>query len=202
MSRRNPTVTSPKGTAIWPKLNEPDRKFQPEGVYSTRLRMSEADAKPFIETLTQLYDELFAEETSARGGKKPKKAQLPWAPATDYDKETESRVEVPGMVDFKFTMKATVNTKSGKSWEQRPALFDAQVKPLPADAPPIGGGSTLRIAAEVYSWNAPSLGFGITLRPRSVQILDLKTYEVDNSSGFMPEDGYVAETPVSADADF
>ena len=82
-----------------------------------------------------------------------------------------------------------VTTKTGKSWEQRPALFDSRLQPLPADSDPVGGGSTIRVNAEVYPWYTPSLGFGISLRPRGVQVLEMRTYGPKDATSF----GFAAE---------
>lgn len=183
-------VVSPKGTAVWPKLNEPDRKFQPEGVYTTKLRVSVDDAQAFIDKLNGMHAEAYRHECVKQGRKTLKQAPMPWATATDWDSEKEIRVDVDGFIDFKFSMKAKVTTKVGKSWEQRPAIFDARLSPMPADADHIGGGSLLRISAELYAWYSASLGFGITLRPRAVQVLELKSYTGSGDHGFEAEDGF------------
>lgn len=202
MAGRNISVTSPKGTAIWPRLNEPDRKFQPEGVYSVRLRLDEDEAAPFQTKLAKLVEELYKEECAKQGKKSLKRAPMPWGPATDYDKDTESRVEVDG-TEFKFSMKAEVTTRAGKKWSQRPALFDSKLQPVPEDSDHIGGGSIIRVSAEVYPWYTASLGFGISLRPRAVQVLELRaggSSSMDPAAlGFQEEDGY---TTVSAAAGF
>lgn len=192
MSNKNPTITTPQGTAIFPKLNEPDKKFNPEGVYSITLRLPDAEAKPLIERLTKMHDTFYKEECTKLGKKALKTGSKPWKVATDWDKETEARVEVPGFTDFSFKLKAKVTTKTGKSWEQRPALFDSRLQPLPPDGDPVGGGSIVRVNAEVYPWYTPSLGFGISLRPRGVQVLELKTYGPKDATsfGFAEEDGY------------
>lgn len=192
-SKRNPVMTSPKGIAIFPKLNEPDKKFNPEGVFSVSLRLPDAEAKPLIKELTKIHDAALAEEAKKLGKKSLKTGVKPWKTATDWDKDTETRVEVPGFTDFSFKLKAKVTTKSGKSWEQRPALFDAMLKPLPVDSDPVGGGSTIRVNFEVYPWYTASLGFGISLRPRGVQVLDLKTYAPRGAESFgfeAEQDGY------------
>jgi hypothetical protein len=192
-SKQSVNFTTPKGTAIFPKLNEPDKKFNPEGVYSVTLRLPEADARPLIEKLSKIHDEMLAEQAKSLGKKTLKTGSKPWKPATNWDKETETKTEVVGFTDFTFKLKAKVTTKSGKTWEQRPALFDSKLHPLPQDADPIGGGSIIRVSAEVYPWFTASLGFGITLRPRGVQVLDLKTYGPKDATSFgfsTDDDGY------------
>ena len=41
-------LTSPKGVAVYPKVNRPDTKFSEDGVYSTKLLVSKDDATAFI----------------------------------------------------------------------------------------------------------------------------------------------------------
>lgn len=187
---KSPKIVTPKGIAIWPKLNEPDRKFQPEGVYTTKLRVPVDEAQDFIDKLNAMHSEAYRHECVKNNRKSLKQAPMPWATATDWDKENEVRVDVDDAIDFKFSMKAKVTTKAGKSWEQRPAIFDAKLNPMPADADHIGGGSVIRISAELYAWYSASLGFGITLRPRAVQVIELKSYSGSGDHGFDAEDGF------------
>lgn len=200
---KNQNITTPKGVAIFPKLNEPDRRFKAEGEYKVTLRLPDAEAKPMIERINAIRKEAYNEECKKNGNKKLKLAAVPWAPATNWDKETESKVDLPGFTDFKFTLKAQVTTKAGKSWEQRPALFDAKLNPIPEDSDPIGGGSVIRVNAEVYPWYTASLGFGISLRCRGVQVIELKTYGGSKDAtafGFSAEDGFAAAASSGSDA--
>jgi hypothetical protein len=203
MARLN--LTTPKGTAIWPKLNEPDRKFQPEGVYSVRLRLPDSDAEDFLDQLKRIVEESYEFECKKQGKAKLKRAPEPWGVAQDYDSDKEEKIDLEGFTEIRFNMKAEVSTRSGKKWTQRPALFDARLNPLPEDSEPIGGGSVIRISAEVYPWYTASLGFGVSLRPRGVQVLDLKSSGSSSpeSLGFEKEDGYESPTlsSVTQDAD-
>ena len=183
-TKRNPSFTTPKGVAVFPKLNEPDKKFNPEGVYSVTLRLPDDEAKPLIEKLSTMHDEMLAEQAKSLGKKNLKTGAKPWKTASNWDKDTETRVDVPGFTDFTFKLKAKVTTKRGQTWGQRPALFDSKLQPLPIDSDPIGGGSVIRVNAEVYPWYTASLGFGISLRPRGVQVLDLKTYGPKDATSF------------------
>ena len=198
---KNHTITTPKGTAVFPKLNEPDRRFKPEGEYKVTLRLPDDEAKPLIEKLNAIRKAAYEEECKKLGNKKLKLASVPWATAQNWDSETSSKVELKGFVDFKFALKAEVKTKSGKSWQQRVALFDSGLRPIPESSDPIGGGSVIRVNAEVYPWYTASLGFGISLRCRGVQVIELKTYaggKDATSFGFAAEDGFVAATVPAA----
>ena len=61
MNKRNPKVTTPKGIAVWPWLNEPDRKFNANGEYKVNLQMAHEDAQPFIEKLQEIHKEHYQE---------------------------------------------------------------------------------------------------------------------------------------------
>lgn len=189
------TITTPKGIARYPRLNTPDCRFKADGEYSVILRLPDAQAKPLVEQLAKSFEEGYKAEVAKAGGRKVKKAAgLPWGPAADWDKDSESEVAVPGFTDFKFKLPAKgVSAKTGKAWERRPALFDAKLQPLPADSDPIGGGSVIRVNCEPYVWNTASLGCGISLRIQAVQVIELKTYGGNPAAGFVEEDGYTAK---------
>lgn len=187
---RTQKITTPIGVAVWPKLNEPDRTFQPEGVYEVKLRLPEDEADAMIQKIMDIHSEAYRAECAKAGKKALKKAPVPWGPAEEWNKDTETKEPLPGFVDFKFKMKAKVTPRNGKSWDQRPALFDSKLVPLPPDSDPIGGGSKIRISAEVYPWHAASMGFGISLRPKAVQVIELKTYSGSDDHGFDEEDGF------------
>jgi len=46
----------------------------------------------------------------------------------------------------------------------------------------VGGGSKLKVAVVPYFWYTASLGAGITLQPKAVQILDLVTWSSGGSA--------------------
>lgn len=94
---------------------------------------------------------------------------------------------------IKYKMKAQFQYK-GKTITQRPTLFDAKKTKLAEDTK-IGGGSVIRVAAEVNPYYTPALGAGISLRLKGVQVLELRTYGESSadSLGFDSEDGFEAE---------
>jgi hypothetical protein len=47
-----PTIhTTPKGRALWPRLNEPDTKFKEEGEYSVKLILPADKAEPLMQLI-------------------------------------------------------------------------------------------------------------------------------------------------------
>lgn len=161
---RNMTITTPIGTAIWPKLNEPDRKFKEEGEYSVWLRLTREEAEPLLKQIRQAHKDAHAHHCKEQG--KPK---LKIQPLSVRDVEGDANC-----VDIKFACPASgTSRKTGRKWERRVALFDSRGRPLGEDAPRIGGGSRIKVAAEVYPWFSPALGVGVSLRPQGVQVIEL-----------------------------
>lgn len=180
-------LISPFGVAVYPKLNEPETRFDPDGVYECRLRLNEEDAKPFVSQLEKIHKEAYDYNCKAQKKKTLKTADLPVKPVVDDDTGEET-----GEVEIKFKLNAKVTTKSGKSWEQRPKLFDSKNQPLQER---IGGGSVVRIQTEVRPWFVPTLGVGITLRIGAVQVQELKQSmggDTGSDFGFGEVEGFQA----------
>jgi len=53
-------LISPFGTAVYPWLNDPDTRFEPEGVYACTLRLSAEDAEPFVKQLESIHKQAYA----------------------------------------------------------------------------------------------------------------------------------------------
>lgn len=197
------TLVTPKGTAVYPKLIEPDTKFNAEGVYSVRLRLDEADEAALIEKLQVMYDDAYVENCKAEKKQKLKKADVPWKPETRKD-ENDVEVETGAML-FNFKMKASgTSRKTGKKWSKRPSLYDAKGASLmkQADSMKIGGGSKIKVAYTVSSFYTGALGSGISLRLEGVQIIDLVESGNNRSAasmGFGAEEGYSAEDAAAVD---
>lgn len=175
-------ITSPKGTAVYPWVNEPDRRFDSNGVYSLTLRLNDSDndTKKFIEEIKKVasaHFELVKKETK----KAPKKADLPIKPVVDEDgNET-------GEIDIKFKLKSQGGS-GDKTWTQRPALFDSKGKPMTEK---VGGGSIVKIGTEISPFYTPTIGVGVTLRLKAVQVIELREFGGSSSdSWFTKEDGF------------
>jgi len=184
--------TSPKGTAAWPRLTEPDRTFDPNGTYSVNLRLSAEEAEAFVSQIDKAHSAQVAEVIKELKGKgkpgKVKESDKPYKMVFDEDgNET-------GEVEFKFKLKAMAGGKD-KQWAQKPRLFDAKGKPLPADVK-VGSGSTIRVGYELFPYYVPSVGSGVSLRVLAVQVLELVEFSGGNFKdfGFNEEDGFEATT--------
>ena len=155
------TLTTPAGIARFPSLNRPDTKFSEVGVYKVNLEMSAEDAEPFIKQAEALFAEFL--EDKKRELKKDK-LKLHAAPWEENDGLVQLKLKVPAMGK---------NKETGEEYSRKPTLFDAAGKEEDVN---IGGGSKLKVAVVPYCWYTASLGAGITLQPKAVQVLDLVTW--------------------------
>ena len=185
--------TSPKGTAVWPRIDTPDTKFDEDGVFSCKLHVSEGDFKAFEAQINKQVEADYKAECASQGKDKLRRAA-----------SCPLRITDDGDYEIYAKQKAKVHTKSKGTLEFSITAFDSKGHPITTlddegekvpHVPKIGSGSTLKMAVEVNTWFVPSQGFGYTLRLRAVQVIDLVEYGGgDGSFGFgAEEDGYVGE---------
>lgn len=203
-------IITPKGVAIYPKLDKPDTKFVKEGVYEVKLRI-DPDAEDGVlkkktvdwntlrEAIAEQQEAFLAEQKKkllAGDGKAKAKAKtissLDWGTEADVDDEGNET----GLLVIKAKMRASGVSKDGKPWNRKPTIFDAKGKKLGDDAPPIWGGSVLKVAASaVPYYNAKDNVVGTTLYLEAVQVIELVSGQgrTAEAYGFGAEDGYEAE---------
>lgn len=199
---KNPEFVSPRGIFRYPKLNEPDygtKEFpKPDGEYSVRLILTEAEAEPLVEQLQPHLDAAVAEaqekfkELPVATRKKLKEVTVNELFQVEYDQETE---EPTGNVIFKFAMKASGVTKDKKPWSRKPVIFDAKGKKL-TKPDPIWGGTEGKVAFEVRPYFIAGTGAaGLKLGLNAVQIIELVSGGGRDAEGygFGAEDGYEAD---------
>lgn len=194
MSKTDKTiVTTPAGIAKYPRLTTPDTKFNKFGDYKVTLVLDESDeGVPEFRTKIEKAEALA--HANAKKALKPGK-RLKLADSVIKPHIDDENNEVEGKFEVNFKSRAAgVRESDGSKWERRVPLFDASKKPVKAN---VGGGSTLKVAAEVSEYNSPTLGAGITLRLEAVQVIDLKEFSGGRSAegyGFGAEEGYEAPT--------
>jgi len=187
------------GKALFPHLNEPDTKFEEDGVYTVNLILEADEAQELTDRLKPVFDEGYEKHCKERKKPELKQHDRPWYQEMDTDGN------YTGSIVFKFKMKA----KTSKGIEQRPALFDAKKNPMNEV---IGNGSMIRVSFDPNCWFVPALGVGLSLRLRGVQVTKLVEYNGGrdaNSMGFDDEDGFETasammneDTATSSTSDF
>jgi hypothetical protein len=152
-------LVSPKGVAVYPRLNTPSTKFKEEGEYSVKLAIPTADATQYLEQIKSITREFYKEQCALLKKEKLNVRAFPWE--EDGDK-----------VIVKFANIAKITAKSGQVYEMKVALLDSKGNPI-TDL--IGAGSILKVAAEIKPWYVPAMGVGVSLRLKAVQVIDLKS---------------------------
>ena len=183
MAQNDPISIGP-GKAVYPRLGQPDTKFDELGQYKADVSMPLADAEPIMETLSKAF--------KAHTGKPPKKADN-----TMWYFETNEDGEETGNVVFKCRVKNKLRKRDGQLWDRKPKLFDASLKPV--DVNPFGG-STYVVSAEVYCWTAGAKT-GVSLQPLGVQIIELVSGSGPSASsmGFKAQEGFTAQNEYGED---
>ena len=197
-------IITPKGVAIWPRLNKPDEEYN---VYKCRLRLDPDDAEvsALVDKLTKLRDKYHKQvvaDLTARGkANSVKNVIVRDVFAQDLDdKENET-----GLIVLSAKTKASGTYADGKAWKRKPVIFDAKGSKL-KDPPLIYGGSELKLAclAKPYSMQIDSeskgktvkkLAIGVTLYLNAAQVIKLVSGGGPQDAegfGFREEDGYEA----------
>jgi len=189
MTQQMPTIkiTTPIGTAKYPYLMEPDTKFHAEGEYRVELVLDQGEAAEELFSRVTAFRDMAASEAKKLSGGKAVKIAPTFPLVRNED----------GTISVKAKMKAKVTTKSGRSWEQRPVLFDAKGTPIKSEVR-IGSGSRLRLSLEIAAFNAPGIGgFGVSARLRGVQVIEVREPRATSATDFgfgAEETGFVTET--------
>ena len=172
---------TPVGTAIWPRVNEPDVKFDPDGVYTCDLRLDHEEGKALLAKL----------EAFVTADKKARKAA--------DEKIHKSKNELPVRLETDRDTGELVETFIVKTkTKRRPLVVDSQKSPVSEN---VGGGSQLRLSINVKSYNNGAIGYGITLQLKAVQVLELREFSSSGANDFdVVDDGFVATPSSDGDA--
>lgn len=171
----NVFFTTAKGEAYYPYISAPDTKFDEQGHYKVNLCLSKEDAKPVIELIkTVIAENKAALEQAGKSKQVSKAAPLPFEAETD-----EETGELTGNIIIKFKSKAAY----------KPAVFDAKGQMMPKHN--IYGGSKIKVSSKADFYTSPSIGYGVALRLRAVQVLEyVEGSSGGNKFGFGEEDGF------------
>jgi hypothetical protein len=179
MSKSNKVkMTTPRGTASWPRLNTPDTKFDAAGKYSCKLvlRADDPQVQAFVAKLEKMRDDFLADTVAAlKADKKAALAmELKAGDIIKVERDQETGEETGNLI-FMASMKATGTRKDGSSWSQKPTIFDARGKAL--ERPPvISGGTELKLSVEVEPFiNQTSKLAVLSTRLKAAQVIKLSS---------------------------
>lgn len=181
-----------KGPVLeYPHLLVPDTKFDDDGKYRTNLVMSKEDAQAFVDHYTEVL-EAWVDAVKATLKKDTVKIGAPQIVPHDDD---------PNLVVIKAGIRAT--TKDGKT--RRVPVVDGLKRPVPVSTR-IGSGTTVNINLSLWPWYTATLGCGIAIRPKAVQIVNLVEWGTDAAADFDDiDDGFTVESDdaeVTSGADY
>lgn len=174
-------AVTPIGTARYPRITEPDTKFDDNGVYSTKLLLSKEDYEQYASVLEPWVESEYKRFCTEAG--KPKLRR---------NDNTPLRINDDGEYELHAKQVAVKQTSKGQLTFSV-AIFDSQGKKI-NNPPNIGSGSKLKLMVEPVSWFVPALGFGYTLRLKAAQVIDLVEFTGGGGYSFdAHEGGYVSE---------
>jgi hypothetical protein len=189
-----PKVTTPRGVAIWPRLNTPDTKFNKAGKYEAKIAIDANDAglialQAQVEQLIDAkFDEVVKELTDAgKGGLAKKVVKVsPFKPEEDAESGDET-----GRITLKASMTASgISAKTSKPWSRKPAIFNGKGQ-LIKSPPAIGGGSILKLNVELFPYYAATdKTVGCSFRLEAAQVIQLVSFGAKDaaSCGFGAEE--------------
>ena len=158
------TISTPIGTAMYPKLTEPDTKFNSDGVYSCKLILTKDDFEKFSAVIDPWFEKEYERLVKESGKKRLDRSQkLPLKLNDDNEYEVFAK-QVAQRETSKGLLKFDVS------------LFDSTGKKI-NNPPNIGSGSKLRLGVEPSAWFTPVMGVGYTLRLKAAQIIELKEFQ-------------------------
>lgn len=194
-NKQNQYIT-PHGEAVFPRLIEPDTKFDSNGVYSIKLRLPDGpEATALIEKIDAVRQQAFDEAVEAAPNALAKKKVKMAEPSYTWELDRDTGLETNNWL-FNFKMKASgLSSKTGKPWQRKPVIFDAKGTPITTfkTNSDIWSGSQVKIAFELRPFYVASFGAGCSHNLLAVQIIELVSGEGKTAEdfGFEQEDaGY------------
>jgi hypothetical protein len=190
-------VVTPLGVAVFPNLNQPNTRFDPDGMFECKLRIIGEDAEKFEESLKEYYEEQVDKlKEDNKKSKTYKMADLP------IEEETDEEGDPTGYYIVKMRTKAVrEDPKTGEKKSKKITFKDAKGRECPGVE--VGGGSVMRVACvPTVSAVAAQKSFFLTLRPFAVQIKELVelgsgSYDFDElEGGFEADEDAMTEKEV------
>jgi len=158
--------TTPVGELVYPWLTRADTRYDPDGVFQTKLLLpfDFAPTQELIARLEGVRDSFIQTLDTDK--------QASYIPANVFENERDEEGAFTGNVLFRFKLKNHVTPKEGDTFTQTPVLVFAEDGA--AVSAPIYGGTMARLKGQVVPYtNAASKAVGVTLRLRSVQVHEL-----------------------------
>ena len=174
-------ITSPKGQALWAKLDKPDREYNEKGQFSVDLVCDPegAGVPEFIAKLEAMRDTAMSQANEGR----PKPKQFKARPV--FKEEYTKDGDETGNIIFKFKMNNVDDRRAGQN---KVALVGPKASAGEIPMVQIGNGSTIRCVAFANPYAmASDKTIGVSLILEKVQLLELISFggedELDDEVG-------------------
>lgn len=192
-------LTTPVCKFLYPKLIEPETRFNPEGTYKLNAVIPAAEA----DEVSGALEELMTRHKASLKAQAPSDFKFKLAePSYLFE-------EVDGAPCFVMKVKQNasgVDRSTGKRWTAAPALFDSRGALIKdrESLRSMWSGTMGRVSFDACPFYVSAVGAGITLRLKAVQIIDLvEGGGSAESFGFGEEEGWTTggnETGVPFDS--
>jgi hypothetical protein len=160
--------TTPVGELVYPWLSRADTRYDPDGVFQTKLLLPFELGQDLIAKLEGTLNS-FIETLEV-------KQQKTLIAASVYEPELDEDGEDTGNILFRFKLKHNVTPANGDAFEQAPVIIFAEDGA--AVTAPVYGGTMARLKGQIVPYtNAASKAVGVTCRLRAVQVHELVTGE-------------------------
>jgi hypothetical protein len=163
------TKVTPKGTARYCFIQEPQTNFDPDGVYSTQLLVEASEAQELMEYMDEQLEK--AKEMALKKAKPNKKASI--TAYQCYEEDYTDDGDPTGDIVFKFKLKATRKNKDGSMSRRSVRIVDAMRNKWDEDII-VGQDSTIKVAFIPRPYYSPSTNtYGVACYLNAVQVLEL-----------------------------
>jgi len=159
--------TTPVGELVYPWLTRADTRYEPDGMFQTKLLLPFDGAQELIARLEGIRTD-FIHTLSVVDQKKLNPSEV-----FELELDEESGDET-GNVLLRFKLRQNITPKTGEPFSQSVVLVDAATGE--AITAPIYGGTMARLKGQVVPYtNAAQKTVGVTLRLRACQVHELVT---------------------------
>lgn len=182
-------VITPVFAAMFAWLNTPNTKYDADGVYqvSGKFDPKIPGHRSFLKTLADIH-KANVEESRKTFKATKKQPEMKVTPPMHEEDDGTYRVNFK---ESAFLVPKT-GPKAGQKIDLKPAIVDAKGQPTDIE---VWTGSDIKVAVDVAPFYNGSLGAGLSLRLKGVQVITLRTRgSRDGASlGFGVEEGFSAD---------
>jgi len=161
--------TTPVGELVYPWLSRADTRYNPEGLFHTKLLLpfASGDTQELIARLELTLKDFVMEELDAK--KQKTYVQVPvYQPEVDDDGNETTNVV------FNAKLKAVVTPRDGEPFTQDVKLRYAEDGGAVEE--PVYGGTMAKLKGQIVPYtNAAAMSVGVTMRLRAVQVHELQS---------------------------